>query len=369
MEASGCWPEASPWIRPAMVDKVPRHQYAPDLLWVWDGSSWASVERTTDPEGWTSAVYGGPYESTVTQITDGLPTSSLSCGSVVADMLDSLKLRSGDRVLELGTGLGWNAALLAERAGPDCVVSVEVDPQLAADAQTRLHTAGLSVEVHTSDGAAGWPAGAPYDRLIATYAVESVPWAWVEQTRPGGRIVTPWGRLGHVALTVADDGQSASGWVQGLATFMPARGTDQGLEWSQIPHDGQDDSSNRFPCPVRELADGNLLFALRVLSPDIRITVSANDDATAWLHDGRASWAVITADREDSPGTAVQGGPRLLADEIVRGWERWTSAGRPSLYDFGMTRTAEVQYIWYEDAEGVRQRWEPTAPVRRPSAA
>ncbi|WKE73545.1 methyltransferase domain-containing protein [Streptomyces sp. WP-1] len=368
MEASGCWPKDSPWIRPAMVDKAPRHQYAPDLLWVWDGSSWASVERTTDPERWTSAVYGGPYESTVTQITDGLPTSSLSCGSVVADMLDSLELSPGDRVLELGTGPGWNAALLAERAGPGRVVSVEVDAQLAAAARTRLRTAGFSVEVHTGDGAAGLPAGAPYDRLIATYAVESVPWAWVEQTRPGGRIVTPWGRLGHVALTVADDGRSASGWVQGLATFMPARGTDQGLELSQIPRDGQDESRGRFPRPVRELADGGLLFALRVLSPDIRITVSPNDDATAWLHDGRASWAVITADHGDGPGAAVQGGPRLLADEIAQGRERWTSAGRPSLYDFGMTRTSEEQYIWYEDAEGVRHRWEPSVPMRRPRA-
>ncbi|MFJ8098662.1 protein-L-isoaspartate O-methyltransferase family protein [Streptomyces griseofuscus] len=167
-------------------------------------------------------------------------------------MLDSLKLSPADRVLELGTGLGWNAALLAERAGPGRVVSVEVDAQLTAAAQTRLHAAGLDVEVHTGDGAAGWPPGAPYDRLIATYAVESVPWAWMEQTRPGGRIVTSWGRLGHVALTVAEDGRSASGWVQGLATFMPARGTDQGLEWSHIPRTGQDDSPSCFPCPVRE---------------------------------------------------------------------------------------------------------------------
>ncbi|MGY9066912.1 methyltransferase domain-containing protein [Streptomyces sp. CAS3] len=352
-----------------MVDRVPRHQYAPDLLWVWDGSSWVSVERTADAERWTSAVYGDPYESTVTQITDGLPSSSLSCGSVVADMLDSLKLRSGDRVLELGTGLGWNAALLAERAGPGRVVSVEVDAQLAADAQTRLHAAGSSVEAHIGDGAAGWPASAPYDRLIATYAVESVPWAWVEQIRPGGRIVTPWGRLGHVALTVADDGRSASGWVQGLATFMPARGTDQGLEWSQIPRGGQDESKSPFPCPVGELADGSLLFALRVLAPDIRVTVSPNDDATVRLHDGRASWAVITADHGGRPGAAVQGGPRLLADEVAHGWERWVSAGRPSLYDFGMTRTPSEQYIWYEDAEGVRQRWEPSIPMRRPRAA
>ncbi|MER6142455.1 methyltransferase domain-containing protein [Streptomyces sparsogenes] len=139
-------------------------------------------------------------------------------------MLDSLLVEPGDRVLELGAGTGWNAALPAERAGPGRVVSVEVDAELAAAAAGRLKAAGADVAVEVGDGAAGWPPGAPYDRLISTYAVSTVPWAWVEQTRPGGRIVTPWGRMGHVALTVADDGRSATGWMQGLALFMPARG-------------------------------------------------------------------------------------------------------------------------------------------------
>lgn len=364
MEASGCWPEVSAWVRAVMVGQVPRHRFAPDVVWVWDGRAWVGVERGAEPRRWAAAVYGGPYESTVTQVLDGLPSSSLSCGSVVADMLDSLTLRPGDRVLELGTGSGWNAALLAARAGVGCVVSVEVDAGLAADARGRLDSARLGVDVHTGDGAAGWADGAPYDRVIATYAVDVVPWAWVAQARPGGRIVTPWGRLGHVALTVADDGQSASGWVQGLATFMPSRGVDQGVEWGQIPRDGGVETEGSFPFPVGELGDGNLLFALRVLSPDVRITVRrSGDGATAQLHDGRASWAVLT------DGVAVQGGPRRLADEVSEGWLRWGSAGRPSLYDFGITRTPSEQYVWHEGADGVRQRWEPTAPTNSVHAA
>ncbi|WP_338675864.1 methyltransferase domain-containing protein [Streptomyces sp. SCSIO 30461] len=360
MEASGCWPDSSMWIRPAMLERAPRHEYAPDLVWVWNGDQWAAVERTTEPDQWAAAIYGSPYDSTITQITDSLPSSSLSCGSVVADMLDSLRLAPGDRVLELGAGLGWNAALLALQAGPGHVTSVEVDATLAAEARKRLDAAGLGVDVHAGDGAAGWLAGAPYDRIIATYAVETVPWTWVEQTRPGGRIVTPWGRLGHVALTVADDGQSASGWVQGLGMFMPSRGVDQGREWDQIPRNGQVETESPFPRAVEGLADSSLLFALRVLLPDIRITSRTDRSPMAWVHDGYSSWATISVTGpEGGAAVASQGGPRRLVDEIAVGWERWVHAGSPSLYDFGMTRTPDAQYLWVEDGEGGRQRWEP----------
>ncbi|MEU4800550.1 methyltransferase domain-containing protein [Streptomyces sp. NPDC023327] len=364
MEASGCWPEdGSGWIRQAMLSAT-RHQFAPDVVWVWSNQAWEAVNRAAEPERWACAVYGGPYDSTVTQLLDGLPSSSLSCGSVVADMLDSLKAEPGHRVLELGTGLGWNAALLATRSGAGRVTSVEVDSRLAAEALERLVAAGFDVAVHTGDGSAGWPAGAPYDRVIATYAVERVPWAWVQQTRPGGRIVTPWGRLGHVALTVADDGLSAHGWVQGLGMFMPSRGVDQGLELDEIRRNGRGETSSRFPRAVGPLADASLLFALRVLLPDIRITAHADaEEPLAWLHDGRSSWATIaTTGPEDGSAVAFQGGPRRLADEIVVGWEQWTRVGKPSLYDFGMTRTEREQYIWSETEDGARCRWQPLSP-------
>ncbi|MFJ1644312.1 protein-L-isoaspartate O-methyltransferase [Streptomyces sp. NPDC088258] len=123
-----------------------------------------------------------------------------------------------------------NAALLAARTGPG-----------------RLTT----VEVVVGDGVRGRAEGGPYDRVVATYAVEEVPWAWVEQTRPGGRIVAPWGRLGHVTLTVADDGRSASGWMQGLATFMPSRGVDQGLPWDRGRGDAAPEADGPFARDVR----------------------------------------------------------------------------------------------------------------------
>lgn len=357
MEQRNAWPQRSPWIRQA-VDAVPRHSFAPSRLWHWDGHAYQPIDRGTNPDRWAHEVYASPDDAAVTQVTDGLPSSSLSCQGVVVDMLDSLLLERDHRVLELGTGTGWNAALLAHRAGPGRVTSVEVDPELARQARGSLDVAGAVVNVHVGDGARGWPAGAPYDRLIATYAVEDVPWSWVAQTRPGGRIVAPWGRLGHVALTVAADGRSATGWVQGLAQFMPARGTGAlARSFAQVRGTGpvEDERvSVRGLAPLRDNA--HLLFALRVALPDVRITTGTDaDGVNAWLHNDTTSWASLSA-LGDGRILVRQGGPRRLADEMEHAWDAWIAAGSADLYDYGMTVTPTGQYVWAHDA-ATGPRW------------
>ncbi|WP_033825564.1 methyltransferase domain-containing protein [Kitasatospora sp. MBT63] len=356
MAARGAWPERSPWIREA-VAALPRDRFAPALLWRWDGHRWAALDRAADPDGWAGELYGDPDTAAITQLTGDLPTSSLSCQAVVADMADCLLLEPGQRVLELGAGAGWNAALLAHHAGPGKVTSVEVDPRLAATAADRIRAAGLDVSVVTGDGDTGWPAGAPYERVIATYAVERVPWAWVEQTAPGGRIVTPWGRLGHVALTVADDGRSASGWIQGLGQFMATRTADPAAGGSPGPaafaavrshhepeHHGETD---RDPAA---LADWwRLGFAIRVALPDTAVTCATDADGTsAWLTDGRSSWATLSA-RPDGGAWVLEGGPRRLATELEDAWTQWERIGSPGVYDYGITVTAASQYTWAND--------------------
>ncbi|MGW4031213.1 methyltransferase domain-containing protein [Streptomyces sp. NPDC004838] len=373
MEERGSWPARSPWIREA-VDALPRHRFTPDRLWRWNGDDYVRVDREADPAQWADEVYADPDAAAVTQVIGGRATSSLSSQGVVVDMLDSLRLEPGQRVLELGTGTGWNAALLAFRAGPRHVTSVEVDGGLASAARDRLGAMAADVTVEVGDGAAGWPPDGPYDRVIATYAVERIPWAWVAQTRPGGRIVTPWGRLGHIALTVAGDGRSASGWVQGLAQFMPARRTDtEGATGSIADHDdfgrvrGVGPADDRRPwtrdlAPLRD--DWHLRFGLRVALPDVRITVAADHDGlNAWLHDGASSWAALSA-RSDGATTAHQGGPRRLAEELDRAWDEWLDAGKPDLYDYGLTvESTGRQYAWAVDPES-GPRWPVAAPAK-----
>ncbi|WSJ48004.1 methyltransferase domain-containing protein [Streptomyces sp. NBC_01317] len=368
MDLRGDWPDRSPWIRSA-VDAAPRHLFAPDRLWHWDDCAYVPVDRDSDPEGWAAEVYGNPDDAAVTQVTDGLPSSSLSCEAVVVDMLDSLLLEPGHRVLELGTGTGRNAALLAWRAGDESVTSVEVDPDLAVGARERLGAAGRSgdrVRVVVGDGGTGWPAGAPYDRVMATYAVDRIPWAWVAQTRPGGRIVTPWGRLGHVALTVAEDGKSATGWVQGLAQFMSARGTaGPARTFSQVRGTAPAEAERSMTRNLEPLRDNaHLRFALRVALPDVRITTAEDEDGlNAWLHDegGVGSWATLSAvgsGGDDDNSTVVhQAGPRRLADELEEAWDAWIAMASPNLYDYGMTVEPDGQYVWCGDA-ATGPRWQ-----------
>ncbi|QDY78236.1 methyltransferase domain-containing protein [Streptomyces qinzhouensis] len=363
MEDRGAWPERSPWIREA-VRALPRDRFAPERLWRWDGHAYVPVDRTDEPGGWADLLFADPDAAAVTQVTGGLPTSSLSCQGIVVDMLDSLLLEPGHRVLELGTGTGWNAVLAAVRAGVGRVTTVEMDPDVGETARARLlaHAPGIRTEL--GDGSLGAPDSGPYDRVIATYAVEHVPWAWVAQTRPGGRVVFPWGRLGHIALTVADDGASASGWVQGLAQFMPDRTTGTEPGFTEVRGTGEPDDERiwtRELAPLRD--DWDLRFALRVAEPGLQYTTAEDDDGwNAWLHDQDSSWAVIAA-QEDGTTVASQGGPRRLADLLDQAWGEWTQLGSPDRYAYGLTVTPDRQYAWALDP-GTGPRWYQLADPR-----
>ena len=111
---------------------------------------------------------------------------------IVALMTDLLDLDHDDRVLEVGTGLGYQAAILAELAG--AVYSVEILEELGRDGEQRLHEAGYdNVQVRIGNGAQGWLDSAPFDKIIVTAAPELIPTTLIEQLRPGGRMVIPAG--------------------------------------------------------------------------------------------------------------------------------------------------------------------------------
>lgn len=124
---------------------------------------------------------------------DGQPTSSSSQPTIMAIMLDQLGLEPGHRVLEIGAGTGYNAALMKYIVGPaGAVVTVDLDEEVAREAAAHLAAAGYpDVTVVPGDGAEGYPPGAPYDRVIATVGVSDLAPAWLRQLGPGGRIVVP----------------------------------------------------------------------------------------------------------------------------------------------------------------------------------
>lgn len=212
---------------------VRRELFIPDTIWVpVEGTGWLRpLRREDDPDGWREEVESG--RSVITQVDDGAtergvwPTSSSSAPRIMALMLGALGLRAGMRVLEIGTGTGYNAALLAELTGAENVTTVEVDASLADHARAALERAGYPVTVVTGDGMRGYRHRAPYDRIIATAAVGEVPYAWVQQTRAGGLILAPWVASFHpdeplATLEVKADG-TAEGRFGSPAWFMPMR--------------------------------------------------------------------------------------------------------------------------------------------------
>lgn len=173
-------------------EQVERHRFLPDRFTDPDGDS---VDRAREEDRWLTLAYDDI--PVITQLDDGAedgpgyPTSSASQPSIVADMLRRLDVFPGMRVLEVGTGTGYNTALLSHLLGDSEVTSIEVDVELAELARIRLMSAGFTPLVVTGDGTQGWPARAPFDRVISTAAVQRVPYHWVAQTRPGGKILTP----------------------------------------------------------------------------------------------------------------------------------------------------------------------------------
>jgi protein-L-isoaspartate(D-aspartate) O-methyltransferase len=212
-------------IRTAAVERafrvVPRHAFLPDL----------------PPE----QAYQD--DAVATKWLDGVAVSSASQPSMMAIMLEQLAARPGQRVLEIGAGTGYNAALLAELVDPGgAVVAVDIDDDLVSSARDHLRAAGTgAVTLAARDGALGYPELAPYDRIMLTVGSWDVQPAWWRQLAPGGRLLLPLSVHGSqlsVALDLVDgpEPRLRSVSVRSCA-FVRLRGAGAGPEPSRLVDD------------------------------------------------------------------------------------------------------------------------------------
>ncbi|MFF7983475.1 methyltransferase domain-containing protein [Streptomyces sp. NPDC007901] len=225
IDAEGVWAGEPVW-REAFA-AVPRHLFVPYYYVAGERGyerRWGESPDRGARERWLR----GAYEDVplATRLRDGELLSSSSQPSLMARMLVELRVAEGDRVLEVGAGTGYNAALLAHRLGDDgLVTTVDLDPEIAESARRHLAAAGYRPTVVTGDGARGVPERAPFDRIIATCALPGVPRAWVDQCAEGARILAPVS-TGLLALTVR--GGCAEGrFLPSAAFFVPLRGVER----------------------------------------------------------------------------------------------------------------------------------------------
>jgi protein-L-isoaspartate(D-aspartate) O-methyltransferase len=231
---------------------------------------------------------------------EGQPISSSSQPAIMAIMLDQLALATGQRVLEIGAGTGYNAALISHIIGPSgTVVSVDIDPDLVETARGHLASAGYpGVTVVAADGADGYPPGAPYDRVIATVGVSDLAPAWLYQAGPGARIVVP----------------------------LDVRGSQLAVAFGRAGSGGHWVSRSIMPCGFMRMR-GSLAGPERtvVLQPGLSVTLP--DGLT--LADGREVDGAALAAFLDGPATEFTTGVRTSSLQVFWGLGLWLSAGDP----------------------------------------
>jgi protein-L-isoaspartate(D-aspartate) O-methyltransferase len=180
------------------MEKVPRERFVPD------------------------DVRDFAYEDTPLHIGHG---QTISAPSMVAIMCDILDVRDGDKVLDIGTGWGYHAAILSVLAGQGMVYSVERIPELAERAKMILDETGHdNVKILVGDGSEGLQEFAPYDRINVAAAAPDIPGALAEQLAEGGRLVVPVGRyLQELILVLKRNGMTET-YRKGGVAFVPLVG-------------------------------------------------------------------------------------------------------------------------------------------------
>lgn len=312
-------------------------------------------------DGWLPGVYRDT--SLVTQLDgrispadagaeelEGMPTSSTTLPSLVLRMLEDAQIQDSHRVLEIGTGTGYSGALMCERLGDGAVASIEIDAGVSQRAGLGLASCGYHPELVVGDGLVGWEVSAPYDRVIATCQVTTIPQAWIEQTRPGGVILATVGGWLHSSelarLHVDGDGNARGRLLGGQISFMLAR-PQSPPPFGMLP---DLDAGEERPTSVGAdlLGDWTARFVMQLAAPKAqRLDLERNGRTEHVLLDVEAgAWAALWIDGDR--WLVREGGPYPLWRQVEETVGRWQSAHSPGLDQFAISVVNGVQTITWE---------------------
>ena len=351
---------------------VPRHELVPRFFTANGDGTYRLVDcdDPTELGGWLDAIYSD--QTLVTTVTDVLTgvgavqisTSSSTMPSLMMRMLEDLDVTDGDRVLEIGTATGYNAALLCARLGEENVFSVDLQPDLVDAARDRLGRLGHHPTLLAQNGRDGLAEHGPYDRILSTCSVRQIPIAWIEQTRPGGMILTDvQGSLsaGNIVKLYRGNREVVQGRFLTrdggrYGNFMPLH---RDLEVSAAPSPRADRagaSERRTLVAPGVLYDWRLpvgFLAQLHLPPTITLSrVGGCVGTRTRLTATDGSWCEVV-DRPDRHGEyqVVEAGPQSLWYAVEHAYRLYEGFDEPSWDRFGITATPERQHVWIDHPE------------------
>ncbi|MGH3695271.1 MAG: methyltransferase domain-containing protein [Pseudonocardiaceae bacterium] len=366
-----------------------RHIFVPRFYVQDDPQDWRAPWRVVeganpdDRTEWLDGIYSN--ETLITELanqpvpeqlgggTAQVITSSSTLPGLMVSMLATLDVQDDHHVLEIGTGTGYNAALLCARVGDRNVTSMDIGPALVNAARHRLAVHGFHPHLAAHNGERGVPKHAPFDRIIATCGVTRVPYAWVQQTRSGGIILAnvsgPLMPGALARLTVTGNGTATGPFQPGFAAFMPLREhpdrpSTPPMVGTPVDEAGSESLSWLSPHPLHPIGGSNTwgFFVQTVLSGLHARRVHLHDDDLATkISTPDGSWALVAHTSHNGHYRTVQGGPRRLWDLLETAHQQWVKMGEPGWERFGLTVTPDRQWIWL-DAPESEHHWAPAGP-------
>jgi len=328
--------------------RVERHRLL-EVCFSYDQERGEYDEMRIDPAAPSTEHLEKVYSDSalVTRVSGGLPSSSTSQPALVARMLELLDLTPGQRVLEVGAGTGYNAALVQEIVGrTGHVTTIDIQEDVVAQTRRLLQAAGYDrIEVIARDGALGCPENAPYDRIIATVGCPDISYSWTDQLTEGGFMLVPLQHGGegfNPLVRIWREGESVLGKFVGFSGFMSIQGelaAEQRLSFGDQKQAtaGSPIADRPLPEPVSNWYDLEQHERWLKLNP-LYLFLAIADGRTGW---GMRGYGIAEPGRgacligKDMEKVDVYGDP-LLYDELVELCARWKALGSPGTEDWAL---------------------------------
>jgi protein-L-isoaspartate(D-aspartate) O-methyltransferase len=353
----------SQWLKDALL-RVPRHLFIDRYYEPEPVPHFVAV----DPQCPTEQQLAAIYSDRGLMIREPPNHSAASQPSLVIDMLEALEVARGQKVLEVGTGSGWNAALLAFGVGDDRLVySIDIQPDLIEPARQHLSAAGFpNVNLTAADGGYGWLEAAPFDRIIVTASSGDIPPAWIEQLADGGVLVLPLktAGIGDPVLRLRKDGQRVAGQFTRWCYFVPLvgaflNGEQEGLLPPWEPFIEELRRREPTKVPIAESVDRDCVFLAYLTTGLVRGTqplrvrpgpLPGSYAADLAVFDPQSRSICVALSEE--PAVEVYG-DLGGAERLAITQQEWIALGRPKITDYKVelvdpARAAEEHGVWID---------------------